>query len=164
MHVRDRSGATRANLNPAGDAIEEETQMATLIQAIATYRPRIAHSRTMDLDELSEHLAVGTLVTAPLAQMLLRELGRQCLLQGRDGKKVRLPGVGLLTPDIHLDGTPFTQVRIDKALRAGMANAAAFRGHVTNREMIGVGLEAYKARWDAEHPGDPVVLPEGRVA
>lgn len=137
--------------------------MATLIQAIATYRPRIAHSRTMELDELSEHLAVGTLVTAPLAQMFLQELGRQSLLQGRRGIKVRLPGIGLLSPDLRLDGTAFAQIRIDRVLRAGLADQAAFHADVTNREMIGVGLEAYKARWDAEHPGDPVVMPERRA-
>lgn len=46
--------------------------MATLIQAIAAYRPRIAHFCTMDLGELTDHLSVGTLVTVPLAQVVLR--------------------------------------------------------------------------------------------
>ena len=133
--------------------------MATLIQAIATYRPRIAHSRTMDLDELTEHLAVGTLVTAPLAQMVLRELGRQALLQARSAVKLRLPGIGVIGHDIRLDGTPYPQIRVDKVLRAGLADVEAFRGEITNREMIGVPLEAYKERWDREHPGDPVVMP-----
>ncbi len=138
--------------------------MATLLQAIATYRPRIVHSRTMELDELADHLAVGTLVTAPLAQMVLRELGRQTLLQSRGGTKIRLPGVGLISSDLRLDGTPFPIIRVDKVLRTGLADADTFHGDIVHREMIGVPLEAYKARWDAEHPGDPVVMPEGHVA
>ena len=132
--------------------------MATLLQEIATYRPRIVNSRTMELDELADHLAVGTLVTAPLARMVLEELGRQALLQGRAGIKIRLPGIGLISQDLRMDGTPFPLIRLDKELRSGLADRDAFRADIKNREMIGVPLEAYKARWDAEHPDDPVVL------
>ncbi len=132
--------------------------MATLLQAIATYRPRIVNSRTMELGELADHLAVGTLVTAPIARMVLEELGRQALLQGRAGIKIRLPGIGLISQDLRMDGTPFPVIRLDKDLRGGLADRDAFHADIKHREMIGVPLAAYKARWDAEHPDDPVIL------
>lgn len=139
--------------------------MATLLQAIASYRPRIVNSRTMELAELAEHLSVGTLVTGPIARMVLEELGRHALLQGRAGIKIRLPGIGLISQDVRMDGTPFPLIRLDKDLRTGLADREAFHADIKHREMIGVPLEAYKARWDAEHPDDPVILPgEERAA
>ncbi len=135
--------------------------MSNLIKAIAAYRPRIARGSTVELAQLAEYLSVGTLVTAPLAQMVLSELGRQVLLQQRLGNKVRLPGIGLIGAEMRLDGTVYPTVRIERSLHQGLAEADAFRGQVVNGGMIGVELAAFKARWDAEHPGDPVVMPEG---
>jgi len=132
--------------------------MATLLQAIATYRPRIVNSRTMELAELADHLSVGTLVTAPIARMVLEELGRHALLQGRSGIKIRLPGIGLISQDLRMDGTPFPLIRLDKDLRSGLADRNAFHADIKRSEMIGVPLAAYKARWDADHPDDPVIL------
>lgn len=135
--------------------------MSNLIQAIAAYRPRIARGITVELEQLAEYLSVGTLVTAPLAQMVLHELGRQVKMQLKAGNKVRLPGIGLIGAEMRIDGSVYPTVRIERSLHAALAEADAFRGKVVNGGMIGAELAAFKARWDAEHPEDPVVMPEG---
>ncbi|MBK6767801.1 MAG: hypothetical protein IPG72_01960 [Ardenticatenales bacterium] len=135
--------------------------MASLIKAIAAYRPRIARGITVELDQLAEYLSVGTLVTAPLANMVLRELGRQVLLQLKAGNKVRLPGIGLIGAEMRVDGSVYPTVRVERSLHQALVGADAFRGQVVNGGMIGAELAAFRARWDAEHPGDPVVMGGG---
>lgn len=136
--------------------------MATWIQALSAYRPRIVGAVTVGLDELAEYLSVGTLVTRPLARMVLDELGRIVLLQLRSGKKVRLPGVGLFGVEVRLDGTLYPTVRLASELRDGLADIDAYQGTIQHRESIGMDLAALKERWDEAHPGDPLVLPVGR--
>lgn len=138
--------------------------MATWIQALSAYRPRIVGAVTVGLDELADYLSVGTLVTRPLARMVLDELGRIVLLQLRDGKKVRLPGLGVFGVEVRLDGTMYPTVRLAQELHEGLADIDAYQGTVLHRESIGLDLAALKVRWDAEHPGDPLEMPQGRAS
>ena len=134
--------------------------MASWVQALSAYRPRVIGAVTVGLDELAEHLSVGTLVTRPIARMVLEELGRQVLLQLRGGKKVRLPGIGLFGVEVRMDGTIYPTVRLAPELRQELGDIESFQGTVQHREAIGLDLAALKIRWDAVHPEDPLELPK----
>jgi hypothetical protein len=136
--------------------------MATLIQAIATYRPRIKGAPTIELDALAERMAVGTLVTRPLAQMFLDEIVRQIEIELRLGHKIRLGDLGTFGGEVRLDASLRPWFRYGAPLKRRLATAGTFHGRVTNREAIGMDAAAIKVRWDAEHPGDPVVWMGGR--
>lgn len=133
--------------------------MASWIKAINAYRPRLSGAAPMELDELAEKLAIGTLVTKPIALMVLQELAREIADQLSAGVRVRLPGIGIFSAHIRLDGSMYPAVRIDKALRAAVSHVDAFHGGVLHRESIGMDLAALKERWDREHPDEPMEMP-----
>ena len=61
--------------------------MANWIEAVNRYRPRVTNAPTIDIDFLAERLSVGTLITRPLARMVLEELGREVAGLLRTGHK-----------------------------------------------------------------------------
>lgn len=136
--------------------------MATLIQAVSAYRPRVTTNRVVDLDELAARLVRGSLVTPSIARMVLSDLADELMYFLRTGASVRLPGIGVFRPELRIDGEMHTVIRMDPKLRRNLAHVNDFVGEVEGREAIGVDVVAIKARWDAEHPDDPVVLPVGR--
>lgn len=138
--------------------------MANWIEAVNRYRPRVTNAPTIDIDFLAERLAVGTLITRPLARMVLEELGREVAGLLRTGHKVRLPGIGTLSPRVRLGGRMHPAIRFDEVLKRSLSTVDAFLGAVEHRESVGLDLAALKVRWDAEHPDDPLELPaKGRV-
>ena len=80
--------------------------MASLIQAVATYCPRVARTRTIELDELAERLARGSLVTKSVARMVLEDLSDEIRYGLRTCAQVRLPGIGLFRTVVRFDGAP----------------------------------------------------------
>jgi hypothetical protein len=135
--------------------------MANLIQAVAQYRPRVAHTRTIELDELAGRLARGSLFSKSVARMVIEDLSDEIRYAMRTGAQVRLPGIGLFRPAIRLDGTMHTNVLIDSALRENLASVTDFTGQIERRQNVGLDLAALKRLWDAEHPDDPLELPAG---
>ncbi|MBK6769819.1 MAG: hypothetical protein IPG72_12550 [Ardenticatenales bacterium] len=133
--------------------------MTSWIKAINAYRPRLSGAPPMEIDELAARLSIGTLVTQPIAQMVLQELARELAEQLSAGVRVRLPGIGIFSPHIRLDGSMYPSVRLDKSLRAAVSHVDAFHGGVVRRESIGMDMAALKERWDREHPDDPMDMP-----
>jgi nucleoid DNA-binding protein len=133
--------------------------MATLIQAVVQYRPRVAHTRTIELDELAERLARGSLFSKSVARMVLEDLSDEIRYAMRTGAQVRLPGIGLFRTAIRLDGTMRTGVLIDSALRDNLMSVTDFNGQIIRRHNVGLDLAALKLLWDADHPDDPLELP-----
>lgn len=133
--------------------------MASLIQAVSAYRPRVAINRMVDLDELAARLARGSLVTPSIARMVLSDLADELMYFLRTGATVRIPGIGIFRPELRLDGEMHTVIRLDSKLRRNLKTVSDFAGEVERREGIGLDLDALKTRWDAEHPDDPLVLP-----
>ena len=133
--------------------------MANWIEAVNRYRPRVTNAPTIDIDFLAERLSVGTLITRPLARMVLEELGREVAGLLRTGHKVRLPGIGTLAPRVRLGGRMHPAIRFDEVLKRSLSTVDAFLGAVEHRESVGLDLAALKVRWDAEYPDDPLELP-----
>lgn len=137
--------------------------MASWIQAVAAYRPRLGRLRIIELEELATRLTRGSLVTQSIARMVLSDLADELRYALRSGAAVRLPGIGIFRPELRLDGSMRTTLRMDTSLRNNLASVADYAGTVLGRESIGDDLIALKVRWDAEHPDDPLVLPRAAL-
>lgn len=132
--------------------------MATLIQAVTAYRPRLGALRHIGIDELASRLQRGSLVTQSIARMVLTDLSEEVQYGVRSGGSVHLPGIGTFRPAVRMSGSMHTIVRLDKAVRTNLVTVDDYRGEIEGREFIGLDMPALKARWDADHPDDPLDL------
>ena len=131
--------------------------MASLIQAVATYRPRVAKTHTVNLREMAERLTRGSLVTRSIADMVLADLVDEVRHSLRAGNTVNLDGIGSFRPGIRLDGTVRIASRLDPKLRKAISGVDQLDGTIFNRENIGLTTAELIERWNAEHPDDPIV-------
>jgi hypothetical protein len=130
--------------------------MATLIAALSAYRPRVVAKRTVDLDMLAQRMERGSLASPSIVRMVLTDLCEQIEQSLADGEAVSLPGIGRFSADVKLDGSMRPVLRAAPSLRNVVRHATGYRGTITNRESIGRSVEQLVARWNEEHPDDPV--------
>jgi len=130
--------------------------MASRIAAINTYRPKIKLGRTAGTDELVEFIARSTGLNESGVRQVLLELRDAVISFNRQGRAVKLEGLGIYTPVIDLDGVLKVSHRADTALRAGINSPGAFRGEILNREVVGQSSDDLVSRWNVEHPEDQV--------
>jgi hypothetical protein len=74
----------------------------------------------------------------------------------RTGRAVKVEGLGTFAPSIDLNGTLAISYRPDPALNFGLNTPGTFTGTIANREYIGKSPEELVARWNNEHPEDPI--------
>ena len=132
--------------------------MATLIEAVSAFRPRVLHQRTVKLDDLSLRLSRGSLVTRSIARMVLGDLAEEIERALLAGERVFLPGIGRLTTSIRTDGRVHVNISVDRHLARALASPADFKGEVLRRENIGLSAAELVAMWNEAHPDDPVAL------
>jgi hypothetical protein len=89
-------------------------------------------------------------------RQVLLELRDAVIAFNRQGRAVKLEGLGTYTPSIDLEGVLKVSHRADTALRAGLNSPGAFRGEILNREVIGQTSDDLVARWNEAHPDDLV--------
>ena len=130
--------------------------MATLLQAIQAYGPKLTLNQTAGLDKIVEWMSSRTGLNKSEVMMVLQELSEGILFFNRQGTPVKLPGVGTFTPSINRKGTYKVNFRADQALKKGMNAPGAYDGRMQNRGNIGLSNEELKALWDADHPDDPL--------
>lgn len=131
--------------------------MAKLIQAITTYGPRLKLGRTADTDELVDFIARSTGLNESGVRQVLLELRDAAIFFNRQGRAVKLEGLGIYSPSIDLSGKVKIGHRADNALTKALNNGGAFRGEIVNRENIGKSSSDLAALWNAAHPDDPIV-------
>jgi hypothetical protein len=130
--------------------------MASRIKAINAYRPRIKPGRTVQTEQLVEHIASRTGLNAGEIYFVLMELRDAIVFFGLSGQGVKLEGLGTYLPNMRLDGSLDAQHRLDPAIRKGL-NRRAFTGTVLNRKHIGKTPDELVALWNADHPDDAVL-------
>jgi nucleoid DNA-binding protein len=131
--------------------------MASRIQAINEYRPKIVLGRSAGIADLVELIASRTGLNESEVRMVLLELRDAVSFFNLQGQPVKLEGLGIYTPSIDLDGTLKVSHRADKELTNRLNMPGAFRGEITNRDSIGQSSDDLVARWNTNNPGDPVV-------
>lgn len=133
--------------------------MATFIQAVSKYGPRLQRRPKVELKELAIRLSDVTGMRKSEVIAVLLELQSAIEHYVRQGAPVELPNIGTFTPSLRTDGRIVVLYRADIELRKELGSVARHDGQVLNRENIGLEPEDYKALWDAEHPDDLLELP-----
>lgn len=128
--------------------------MATLIQAVASYGPRVELQRTIQTRQLAGYIQGRTSLNRGEVENVLSELNEAIIFFARQGAPVKLGGVGIFTPIVSLTGALGIGFRLDNDID-GMLNVEnLFTGIVKNRENIGKSSDELKAMWNEEHPED----------
>ena len=130
--------------------------MSSKIKAISAYRPRIELGNTVQKAELIRVFARATNLNESGADAVIKELRDLIIQFNREGRAVKIEGLGTFTPNIGLDGVFDLQYRADSALVNGLNAAQTFTGTIINREYIGKTSEELVAKWNADHPEDLV--------
>ena len=130
--------------------------MASRIQAISAYLPRIKLGKRAETDDLVEFIARSTGLNESGVRQVLLELRDTVLFFNLRGQAVKLEGLGIYSPKIDLEGTFGVAHRADNVLKKGYNAPDAFRGEIQNGENIGKSGDDLIAMWNAEHPNDPV--------
>jgi len=130
--------------------------MANQITAINAYRPKIKLGRTAGNDELVEFIARSTGLNESGVRQVLLELRDAVISFNRQGRAVKLEGLGIYTPSIDLDGVIKVGHRADTAVKSALNSSGDFRGEILNRDAIGQSSDDLIARWNTDHPNDLV--------
>lgn len=132
--------------------------MASLVQAVAAYGPRLELARTAQLEDVVEWMAQHTGLNTGEVVMVLYEIHDALLFFSRQGTPVKLPGVGTFTPSIDRHGAFRLNFRADPSLKRGLNLTGAYRGEIQNKGHTGLDNATYKALWDADHADDPLEI------
>lgn len=128
--------------------------MATFIQAVSTYGPRVVLSHTVQTKQIAEYISARTALNRGEIENVLSEINEAIVFFARQGSPVKLGRVGIFTPSINLKGVLDVGFRLDTTVD-GMLNVdGAFTASVKNRENVGKTAEELKALWNEEHPAD----------
>jgi len=132
--------------------------MATFIEAVTKYGPRLRRQPTIRLERLAARLADTTGLRPSETMMVLLELRAALLHYAQLGTSLELPGLGFFRPIVKADGRIRLLYQPDTSLLGQLDDLRTFRGEIENRENIGLTPAQYKALWDAEHPDNPLDL------
>jgi hypothetical protein len=130
--------------------------MAEQIQAIRAYSPRIKPGITVTMQRLVRFVSSRSGLNEGIVMNVLLELRDTIAHHSMVGEAVKLDGLGTFTPSVDLAGTFKMTYRADRWLK-GMLNVPhAYLGDMENKDMIGKTIDELVARWNLEHPGDPI--------
>ncbi len=130
--------------------------MASRIQAIKQYRPRLKRSRRVEPDTFAEYVASISSLTEGDVRHALADISHALLSLLRSGQSVRLEGLGLIMPGIDTQGRFVVRLKPDPKLRIDVRQREEFYGEIINRQHIGKKGDQLVALWNAEHPEDLV--------
>ena len=130
--------------------------MAKPIKAINTYSPRIKTGKPASMEQLITFIAGRTGLTRGNIQHTISELVEGLTFFNLAGQGVTIEGLGFYYPTVNLEGTITTSYRIDPKLKAELNKKNSFHGKMLNWDMIGKTSAELVARWNEEHPDDPV--------
>ena len=130
--------------------------MASRIQAIKHYKPRLKRRRRIEPDEFAEYVASISSLSEGDVYHALADISRALLSLLRSGQSVRLEGLGLIMPSIDTQGKFVVRLKPDRKLNIDITIKQEFFGEVVNRQHIGKNGDQLVALWNAEHPDDPV--------
>ena len=130
--------------------------MASKITAIRKYRPELKRSSTLQSTQLIENLVAHSALSAGAVWQAVFELRDEILAAHRRGRAVKIAGLGTFTPTLGVDGTLGISFRADAGLLKDLNNTTQLFTSIVNKGSIGKTSAELVARWNAEHPDDPV--------
>ena len=133
--------------------------MANMIQVFQAYSPRVKVVQMIQVREVGVFIeGRSTWVRSEITGALL-ELGVALKSFLSAGNSVRLEGIGSFAPSVDRNGVIRITYRPDKELLQELNSGHGFHGKIRNKDMIGKSDEEFIARWNREHPDDPLEIP-----
>jgi hypothetical protein len=81
---------------------------------------------------------------------------QQSAFFARRGPPARNQELWIFLPAIQIDGCFRLRLRLDRSLDRDLHVEGAASSTVLNESKIGLSVDEMVARWDAEHPDDPI--------
>jgi hypothetical protein len=131
--------------------------MATLIQAIASYGPRIDMIKAASSEKFIRMITQRTTLSTGVVKNVQESEVETLIELLMEGRPVHT-GVAIFTPSIDTQGKLHVTVRVDRRIVSALNAENGFTGTINNSENIGLTREQYVALWNEEHPDDPIVL------
>jgi hypothetical protein len=136
--------------------VEGDKKKSETIKAIYAYSPRLKRGLMVDMDELVTFIAGRTGLNEGTILNVLMELRDSLVFFARAGRSTRLKGLGIFGPNIDLNGTFSIYHKPDKWLKNELNKPNTIKAEVMNYNMIGKSVDDLVARWNDEHPDDPI--------
>jgi hypothetical protein len=130
--------------------------MASKIQAVGAYCPRIKLGKTVSLEQLVKYIAGRTGLNEGTISIVLKELRDAVIFFTLQGRGAKIDGLGTYLPKVKLDGRFDVSHRLDAAIKNGLNTPGAFSGEIENRDNIGKTTGDLVTLWNEAHPDDPV--------
>jgi len=130
--------------------------MASKIQAVNAYCPRIKLGKTAAMDELVPYIADRTGLNEGTISIVLKELRDTVIFFARSGRGTKIEGLGTYLPTMDLNGRFSISHRLDAAIKNALNTPGAFRGQIEHRENIGQTADDLVNLWNTDNPTDPV--------
>ena len=132
--------------------------MAKILHPVRDYGPKLELNSTAQLDKIADWMAMRTGMNKSEALMALQEMSEAILFFNGQGTPVKLPGLGTFKPSIDRHGMLKINLRTDSALKNGINAPGAYSGEIINKANVGLDNAAYKEKWDADNPDDPLEI------
>ena len=129
--------------------------MASLVSALNQYRPQIEYGDTADWREVADFMADNSTLSRADIIAVLTGLQQAVIHFHRQGRGVRLEGLGTYLPNVNYRGEFDVAHRLDRELKRAL-NGGSFSGKIRNKRNIGKTTQEVIALWNSEHPDDPV--------
>lgn len=130
--------------------------MAKKLKALRQYSPRVKQATPVPMSEFVGLIAMRTNLNKGIIKHMLSELHDCLLIYLRIGRPVKLDELGHFSTGMDKDGVLRVNFRPDKELINELNHEGMFDVGILNKNMLGKGLEDYIARWNEEHPDDPI--------
>lgn len=130
--------------------------MARKITAIRRYRPEINRGPTLQTAEAVREMCRATTLSEGAVYNVVYQLQEVILMAHRDGRAVKINGLGTFTPTIRMDGRFDILFRPDPNVLRQLNDQENFHAKILNKANIGKSADELVAKWNAEHPEDPV--------
>lgn len=126
------------------------------IKAVSLYSPKVIQPGTADMKDLVTIIAGRSNLNEGTIFNVLKELGAVIPYFFQQGRAVKIESLGTFTLRIALDGSFSISHLPDKNLKATINTDNWFKGKIKNKDMIGKTTDDLVARWNSEHPDDPI--------
>jgi len=130
--------------------------MVAKVTVLRKYRPEFKRMRTIQTIGVMENIARRTGLNEGEIRFVVCELRDTILDAACQGQAIKVEDLGTFTPTIHMDGSFDLLFRPDPRLLDELNNPIRFHGKIINKASIGKSAEELFARWNQEHPDDPV--------
>lgn len=129
--------------------------MAKRSHVMQKYTPRIKLDIPNKTDIVSEYIEGRSSINSGTIKNVIDELASAIVYFSQLQQPVKLEGLGIFRPIMARDGTIRISFVADQKL-VQKVNAAGIKGTPVNNDLIGATEQELIAKWNEEHPDDPV--------